>query len=98
MEVGLIEGPRECRRHRRPLSLRYRQDRSYLYWHCGKCNSHSAVTQGSVFAHSNLSLGKAMMLLHCFANGTSYEEAHRACVFAQEAGPTTQTIANWFTT
>lgn len=99
MSVGLLKGQRECRRHRTAMKLIERQERAELplYWYCGKCNSRVSATEGSIFESLSMSMGRALMLLHQYANLASYEEAALAVVFAAEDQPAgSATIADWY--
>ena len=97
MEIGLMHSSSTCYTHRQPRTLRYRSDRDYLTWYCGKCDNYRSVAAGSIFESAKLPLGKVLMLMLSFANNSSYEDAMRSCIFdSDEDLVADTTISRWF--
>lgn len=102
LEVGLLAPggtckASTCRRRQHQMVLCRRQDQGLPHWRCSHCHKTRTVTSDSAFIDLHLSLGKALMVIECFAYGLSYEETRRACVFdARDAPVANSTIADWF--
>lgn len=94
VSVGLVKERRECRIHRRPLELRCHRG---IRWYCGRCRSDVCALSGSVFDGCRLPLGKAVMLIHCYARGVAYKEASVATAWSSNETPVAEsTIARWY--
>lgn len=95
IEIGLLRGQRECRRHRTMRTLRMRD--TACYWYCRGCDDKITVTAGSIFEDARLSIGKVLMLAYSFSRGSYYDEARSACIFDRDDQPIpNSTIARWF--
>ena len=96
-KVGLIIPNRDCKKDRRACTLVRRSDRTYPEWYCGTCKSRTSALVGSIFEDLHMPLGRAIMLMYCYAHLTTYEEAQRAVVFTHDEGVASRhTIADWF--
>lgn len=96
LQKGLIHDAGECRRHRvRRRLVRYAGSAG-IRWYCGKCQRGDAALSGSVFESLHMPLGRAVMLIYCFAWGLTYEQTQLACQLAEEdPPPSDSTVADW---
>ena len=97
MQVGILPASMDCRRDRRPMVKRYREDREYCSWRCHKCGAEKPVTASTIFEESHLSMRKILVLAICYVHQQSYEETRRACIFSvEDNSPSSGTIQQWF--
>ena len=93
---GLIHGKSECRCRRKVRLVRHSGVHG-MRWYCGKCNRYESALAGSVFESLHMSIGRALMLIYCFAWGHTYEQVKLACLMAEEDSVIGDaTIAGWY--
>jgi len=97
--VGLLPEHRECGKCRRPMTLSTKREGTAagMRWRCHKCSKEVSLVSGTVFEESRISLGQVLLLIYCFANGFSYEDAIRESSMG-ESSITRQTISHWYAT
>lgn len=100
MDNQLVFSQMQCRRHRRPRTLRDLDSADRRpNWFCGQCNDRKPVFAGSIFDDAHLPIQKILMLAYSFATSTTYEDAKRNCIFhSQDPEITNQTIASYYDT
>lgn len=95
MEVGILNNSATCGRHRRPRTLRLK-DEGYAWW-CSRCRSGESATVGSILYGCKLPPGKVLMLAYCYAHLMTYEATVRACNFGgDDPEKSHRTVAHWF--
>lgn len=94
---GLLVQPTECSKCRKDRVLTTRADQRVPLWRCTKCGRQKSVLVGSVFEGTKLSLGKALMLVLCYAQGTRISTARLAAVLGSgDSMPASTTVIEWF--
>lgn len=93
--VGLIKDV-ECRVHRKPMILSYNEGHGFRY-RCHRCKKAVGALEGSVFEGLKLPLAKALMLILCWSQNLTYEQAMNACIWsAEDSKPSSTTVASWW--
>lgn len=68
-----------------------------LRWYCEVCRKKTAVMSGSIFARCRLPVGRALMLIHRFAWGATYEDVKLACqLVPTDTELSDHTVADWY--
>jgi len=68
-----------------------------LAWYCPRCDGREAVFKRSIFEQLKLPLGRALMAIHCFAWGQTYEQTKLACqLTAEQEKLSDHTVGDWF--
>lgn len=78
--AGLLRPMAQCLAHEqnRTIFNRQRGGHTQLFWRCSRCRDQISIRLGSIFYNVKLSLGRSLMLVLCFAQGLSIEDARRA--------------------
>ena len=96
-DKGLIRQAHDCRKHRKARRLVRHSGVDGVRWYCGKCDKGDSALVGSVFEMVHMPLGRAVMLIHCFAWGLTYEQAKLATQLnAEDIELSNHTIADWY--
>lgn len=100
--MGILRAMPRCSLHNQDRTLARRNrsdniDRDQVFWRCSKCKDQISVRQGTIFHHAKLSLGRALLLSMCFAQGLSIEDARRALLWSADALPVAaSTAVRWY--
>lgn len=96
--IGLLS-TRECEKHEAPLIIENQREDNITSasWECQECYTSYPVTAGTIFESSRVGLGKALVIIYCFANRMTYEDTRTCCIFRRD-DPLVRldTIATWF--
>lgn len=95
-EKGLV-GSATCPEDGNERALRRYGSTCGLRWYCSGCKTKRSVLGGSVFDSLKLAPGRAVMLIHRFAWGATYEDTQLSTqLTAEHTQLGSATVADWF--